>query len=62
MPNVVIYFREGKSLDQKRILAKGITNAVVEAFGVDAAQVTIQMVEQKSEHVAIGGALRSDKP
>ena len=60
MPNVVIFFREGKTLDQKRALAKNLTKAVVEALGVEAKAVSVQMIEQKSEHVAVGGVLRSD--
>ena len=61
MPNVVIFFREGKTLEQKRTLAKKLTSAVVESLGVDAKAVSIQMVEQKSEHVSVGGTLLSDR-
>ncbi len=60
MPNVIIFFREGKSLEQKRTLAKSVTKAVSDSLGVDTKAVTIQMIEQKSEHVSIGGVLRSD--
>ncbi len=60
MPNVVIFFREGKTLEQKRALAKSMTKAVADSLGVDTKAVTIQMIEQKSEHVSIGGVLRSD--
>jgi 4-oxalocrotonate tautomerase len=61
MPNVVIYFREGKNLDQKRALAKNMTAAIVESFGVSPGDVSIQMIEQKSEHVARGGVLKVDQ-
>ncbi len=61
MPTVLIIVREGKTLDQKRAAAKGVTNALVEAFGVAADQVSIQMIEQKAENIARGGILMPDR-
>jgi 4-oxalocrotonate tautomerase len=61
MPTVMIIVREGKTLDQKRAAAKGVTNALVEAFGVTAEQVGIQMIDQKAENIALGGILLPDR-
>ncbi len=62
MPTVVIIVREGKTLDQKRAAAKGVTNALVEAFGVPPDAVSIQMIDQKAENIARGGILMPDRP
>ncbi len=61
MPTVLIIVREGKTLDQKRAAAKGVTNALMEAFGVTADQVSIQMIDQKAENIARGGMLLYDR-
>jgi 4-oxalocrotonate tautomerase len=61
MPTVMIIVREGKTLDQKRAAARGVTNALVEAFGVTAEQVSIQMIDQKAENIALGGILLPDR-
>jgi 4-oxalocrotonate tautomerase len=60
MPDVVIMFREGRSVEQKRALAKNVTAAIVESFECEPARVSIQMIEQKAEHIARGGKLVLD--
>ncbi len=60
MPDVTIVLREGRSVEQKRALARNVTNAIVEAFGCEPARVSIQMIEQKAEHIARGGKLVLD--
>ncbi len=47
MPEVVVYLLEGRSLEQKRGLAKDITQAVVKNAGTTADQVTVSRVEPR---------------
>lgn len=61
MPVVVIYMAEGRTLDQKRALARNVTNAVVESVGVKPEQVTIRLIEQSLENFGHGGVLRVDQ-
>ena len=61
MPVVVIYMAEGRTLDQKRALARNVTNAVVESVGVKPEQVTIRLIEQSLENFGRGGVLRVDQ-
>lgn len=61
MPTIVMFVRQGKTLDQKRALVKSVTNAVVESLGVPAERVGIQIVEQADDRIARGGVLRIDK-
>jgi 4-oxalocrotonate tautomerase len=60
MPEVVIYALEGRSIDQKRALAKEITDAVVKNFGAAPEQVTVSIVESARTDKAKGGVLFSD--
>ncbi len=61
MPIVTIDMFEGRTLEQKRALAKGVTTAVCEALGVAADAVQIKMVDMKRENLAKAGVLFSDK-
>jgi 4-oxalocrotonate tautomerase len=60
MPEVVVYSLVGRSLDQKRALAKDITDAVVKNFGATPEQVTVSIVETPRDSKAKGGVLFSD--
>jgi len=60
MPEVVVYALEGRSVDQKRALAKDITDAVVKNFGAGAEQVTVSIIETPKTDKAKGGVLFSD--
>lgn len=61
MPTVIVHFREKKTPEQLRALAKNVTNAVAESFGVVPPDVHIHMVEEKPDHIATGGVLLSEK-
>ena len=62
MPEVYVHAVEGRTLDQKRMLVKEITDAVVKNFNVKPEAVLVQIVESSKESKAKGGFLFSDKP
>lgn len=61
MPNVVIDFLEGRSLDQKRAMAKRVTEALVETLNCKPEAVQIVIHEISKDQIANGGILRCDK-
>jgi len=61
MPNVVIDFLAGRSIEQKREMAKRVTQAIVETINCPPEAVQIIMHEISTEQIANGGILRSDK-
>jgi 4-oxalocrotonate tautomerase len=61
MPEVIVYALAGRSVEQKRGLAKDITEAVVKNFGAAADAVTVQIVECPPTDKAKGGVLFADK-
>jgi 4-oxalocrotonate tautomerase len=62
MPEVIVYFVEGRSIDQKRGLVKDLTDAVVRNLAVPADRVIVQIVETPKTDKARGGVLFSDMP
>jgi 4-oxalocrotonate tautomerase len=60
MPTIRIEMWSGRTLDQKRVLVKKVTEAVVEALKVQPEEVKIRIVESEKENYAVGGVLRSD--
>ncbi|MWP47513.1 2-hydroxymuconate tautomerase [Gilliamella sp. Pas-s27] len=61
MPNVVIDFLEGRTIEQKREMAKRVTNAISETLNCKPEAVQIIMHEITKDQIANGGILRSDK-
>jgi 4-oxalocrotonate tautomerase len=61
MPTVIVEADEGKTIEQKRGLAKDITEAVCKNYNVDPQTVTILFHEQKKENRAKGGVLVLDR-
>lgn len=55
MPIIEVHMLEGRSVQQKRALVTGITNAVMAALDVRADQVRILIDEMNSEHFAVNG-------
>jgi len=55
MPEVIVYAVAGRSAQQKKGLMKDITEALVKNFGVDGANVTVQIVESAKDSKAKGG-------
>lgn len=61
MPEVFIYMFKGRSLEQKRELARSVTDAVARSLDVSPEVVTLQLVEGPKENRARAGQLISDK-
>ena len=55
MPEVHVFCLEGRTNEQKKKLMKGLTDAVVEHFGVPAEGVTVQVFETPKTDKAKGG-------
>lgn len=60
MPLVTIKIIEGRTAEQKRGMAKDVTEAIVKNIGCPPAVVQIDIVDLKPENVAQGGKLFSD--
>ncbi len=60
MPIVSIKIIEGRTTEQKRGMAKDVTEAIVKNIGCPASAVHIDIVEMKAENYAQGGKLFSD--
>ena len=61
MPTVIIEADEGRTIEQKRSLAKDVTEAVCKNYHVDPQAVIILFHEQKKENRAKGGVLILDQ-
>jgi 4-oxalocrotonate tautomerase len=62
MPLVTIKIIEGRTTEQKRGMAKDVTEAIAKNIGCPPTAVQIDIVEMKPENIAQGGNLFSDKP
>jgi 4-oxalocrotonate tautomerase len=60
MPIVIVEQTAGRSEDQKREVAKGITDAFVRAYGLKPEQVTIFFHDLERSDMAKAGVLYSD--
>ena len=60
MPLVTIKIMEGRTVEQKRGIAKDVTEAIVKNVGCPAAAVQIDIMDLKPENIAQGGKLFSD--
>ena len=60
MPLVTIKIIEGRTIEQKRGLAKDVTGAIVKNIGCPDSAVMVDIVDLKPENVAQGGKLFSD--
>ena len=61
MPRIIIQAIEGRSVEQKRDLARRITDAVVDSWGVEPEIVTIRIEEVPAENFARAGVLATDR-
>jgi 4-oxalocrotonate tautomerase len=61
MPVVTVSMYEGRTLEQKRELASGITEVVSRVTGVPSSGVHVVINEVKRENWAIGGLLWPDR-
>ncbi|MCJ7606029.1 MAG: tautomerase family protein [Dehalococcoidales bacterium] len=60
MPLVTINLIEGRSIEQKRGMAKDVTDAIVKNIGCPDAAVQVIITKLKEENIAQGGKLFSD--
>ena len=60
MPIVIVEQTAGRSPEQKRQVAKGITDAFVQAYGLEPEQITIFFHDLERSDMAKGGVLYSD--
>ena len=61
MPVVTIAMYDGRSLEQKRELVKGVTDVVARVTGNPPGSVHVVIEEVKRENWAIGGLLWPDR-
>ena len=61
MPNVFIQTFEGRTVEEKRMLAKKLTDVIVEVFKVDPEVVNIRFINVRKEDLARGGRLLIDR-
>jgi 4-oxalocrotonate tautomerase len=61
MPEVFVHAVEGRSVDQKRALAKDITDAVVKHYGGSAESVMVDFIDFAKHNKSKAGVLFSDK-
>jgi 4-oxalocrotonate tautomerase len=62
MPRIIIQAITGRTVEQKRELARRITDTVVEVLAVDPDTVTIRIEEVPPENFARAGLLAADRP
>ena len=65
MPRIQIQMLEGRSVEQKRKLARGLVDAAADALGIDKSRFSVIMIEVPEENLAHGGLLwcdREEKP
>lgn len=62
MPTLKVELFAGRTLDQKRALARELTDATVRALGVPATAVEVLFFDIERHDWAVGGVLCSDPP
>lgn len=61
MPVVQVHLIQGRSVEQKRMLVKKITEAVCESVNVPAESVHVMLTDMKREDYADAGVLHLDR-
>ena len=61
MPRIIVQAIEGRTADQKRELARRLTDAVVESWQVEPEIVTVFIEEVPAENFARAGVLAADR-
>ncbi len=61
MPIVTVRAIEGRTVEQKRKLAKDITDAVVKHFKVEADRVSVNFFDMPKHNIARAGKLLTDQ-
>ena len=60
MPYIMVKALRGRPVEKKRELARRITDAAVEVYGVPAEVVTVRFEEVEPDSLAVGGILKVD--
>lgn len=61
MPRVTIELFEGRTLEQKRAIVKGVTEVLVKEAKVAPEAVSILLQEMSADNYSISGVLRCDQ-
>jgi len=61
MPVVFVKMFEGRTMDQKRQIVKGITKVILDTIKVDKTAVRVIIEEYSRDHWAIAGEFVADK-
>jgi 4-oxalocrotonate tautomerase len=61
MPRIIVQAIEGRTTDQKRDLARRLTDVVVDSWGVEPETVTVFIEEVPAENFARAGKLAVDR-
>lgn len=61
MPRVTIQIVEGRTMEQKRALVKGVTDVIVETLNAPPENVTIYLEEMKVTEFAKAGKLWNER-
>ena len=62
MPRIIIQAIAGRTVEQKRELARRMADVVVEVWDVDPEIVTVRIEEVPAENFARAGVLAADRP
>jgi len=62
MPVVHVYMFEGRTVEQKRKIVAGITQAMIEGAGTDAKEVHVLLHDMPISDWSNGGVLYSENP
>ncbi len=57
MPNITVELLEGRTPEQKQLLAERVTRVVADTLKLDSEIVNITFIDNKRENVARGGKL-----
>lgn len=61
MPRIQIQMLKGRTAEQKRRLAKGVTEAASEALGISQERISLIMLEVEEDQLAHDGLLWCDR-
>lgn len=61
MPFVSIKIAKGRTLEQKRRLARSVTDAIAESISIPPEKIWIQIDEFETENFAVNGRLMADR-
>jgi 4-oxalocrotonate tautomerase len=60
MPYIIVKALRGRAVEQKRELARRITEATIDVYGVKPEQVSVRFEEVEPDSLAVGGVLKID--